>query len=92
MSPKQTSFLAVAVTAYCAGILGGVTMTPEVVSQIIVGVAALVVATVVVCILWLTAWFRALSPKRQQSAIWIAASCASAVVCFLPLALRFLRL
>jgi hypothetical protein len=85
MSPKLTAFLAVVVTAYCAGILGAITMTPEVMSQIIVGVAAFIFSGMVVLGLWFIPSFRTCPVARQRVVIWIAAGGASIFVCILPL-------
>lgn len=60
-------------------------MTPEVWSQIIIGVFALFASGLVVLGLWFTPWFRSRSIARQNSVIWIAASSTSAAVCILPL-------
>jgi hypothetical protein len=91
MSAKLTAFLAVPVTAYCAGILGALTMTPEMMSQIIVGVAAFIFAGLVVSGLWFVPAFRICAVARQRSVIWIAASSTSAIVCIFPLVIYLLK-
>ena len=90
MNAKQTAFLALAVTAFCATILGGITATPEIVTQIIIGVVAFLSSGLVLLGLWFTSWFRNSSVSRQQSVIWISTGSTSAIVCFLPLALWLL--
>jgi hypothetical protein len=91
MSAKLTAILAVPITAYCAGILGAFTTTPEPISQIIVGAGALIFSGLVVFGLWLVPSFQSCAIARQRAVIWITASSTSAIVCLFPLVLYLLR-
>jgi len=91
MSAKLTAFLAVPVTAYCAGILGAFTATPEPISQIIVGAGALIFSGLVVSGLWLVPSFQGCAIARQRAVIWIAASSTSAIACIIPLVFYLFR-
>src|ERR1700677_3228214 len=91
MNPKWTALLAVAVTATCAGILGGFTVTPEVFTQILVGVESFVASGLVILVLFWTSRFRNCRPGRQQSIIWVAAGSTGVIICLLPLFLLLIK-
>jgi hypothetical protein len=86
MNPRLTALLAVVATGCGATVLGGFTTTPEVITQLIVGITAFLASGIVVFVLFCTPWMRSLSPERQRRAIWFAAATTGVIVCFLPLA------
>ncbi len=91
MSPKRTAILAVVITGVVATFLAPFTTTPEVITQISVGVEALAASALVVLILLRIPRLRTLSPAGQRKAIWFAAGSTGMLVCLLPLALSILR-
>ena len=88
MKPKRTALLAVIVTGIAAAFLAGFTATPEVVTQLVIGVEAIVASAVVVFILLRVPSMQALPVPRQRQIIWLSACGAGMVVCVLPLILR----
>ena len=91
MNPKLTALLSVVVTGFGATVIAPFTTTPELVTQVAVGVLAFLAAGVVLLALWWTPWLRALPPQRQRRTIWIAACGTGLVVCVLPLLLAVFR-
>ena len=69
MSTKKTALLAVAVTGFAATVLGAFTTTPELITQLIVGIGAFLAAGIVLLVLLWTPWLRALPPERQRRTI-----------------------
>src|ERR1041384_4591143 len=90
MNSKQTALIALVATGVGATVLGAYTATSEVITQLIVGVAAFLAAGIVLLVLLWTPWLRALPPERQHRIIWIAAGGTSLVVCLLPLMIGIL--
>jgi hypothetical protein len=90
MNLKRTALLAVVVTGCVATILGAFTTTPELITQVIVGIVAFLAAGIVLLLLLWTPWLRALPPERQRRTIWIAAGGTGLVVCLLPLVIGIL--
>jgi len=91
MNSKLTALLAVVVTGFCATVLGAFTTTPEVITQLVVGVSAFLASGIVVVALLWTPWLRALSPERQRRGIWIAACGTGLLVTLLPMAVALFR-
>jgi hypothetical protein len=91
MDAKLTALPAIVVTGFAAAVLGAFTTTPEVITQLVVGMAASLASGIVLLALLWTPWLRALSPERQRRAIWIAAAGTGLVVCCLPLVVGILR-
>ena len=84
MSTKQTAFIAVIVTGFCASVLAAITTTPELITELIVGIGAFLAAGIVLSVLLWTPWLRALPPEQQRRTLWIAAGSTGLVVCLLP--------
>lgn len=91
MNTKLTAFVAVVVTGFCATFLGAFTTTPEVLTQLVVGVSATLASGIVVLVLMWTPWFGALRPERQRRATWIAACGTGLLMAFLPMLLSLSR-
>jgi hypothetical protein len=91
MNPNRTALLAIVVTGVAAALFAAFTATPEVITQVIVGIEAVAASALVVFILLRIPRMRTLPEARQRKFIWLSAGTTSAVVCLLPLARAMFR-
>ena len=91
MKPKRTALVAIIVTGIAATFLAALTATPEVVTQLIVGVETVAASAVVVFVLLRIRRLQALPAARQRQLIWLCAGSAGAIVCLLPLVIGVLK-
>jgi len=87
----MTAAVAVVVTAVIVTFLAAFIVTPEVITQLVMGgMAFLVTGLVLLIVLWLP-WMRALPDGRQKKVIWLVAASAGVAVCCLPFAFWLFR-
>ena len=91
MNVRKTAIVAVVLTGIVSTIVAAFTTTPELITQLVVGLGAFVASGVVALVLLLTPWLGTLSPRGQRRAVWLAVAGTGAIVCILPFGLTILR-
>lgn len=91
MSLKRTALLAVIVTGIIVTLLAAVTATPDILTQLLIGVEAVAASAIVVFILLRIPKMKALPESKQQQLILVSVCVTGVLVCLLPLALAALR-